>query len=498
MGIFDGYFPLGLGTSRFPISGPGDTAGIEKSISLVRNALDSGINYIDTAYIYSAGMAQAVLKESFAHTKRPFDVTVKVMHGMDTTSDDTRRRTEVQLKAMGIEKARFFYCWTIFSYEEFKNIMSKGGIYEGALKLKDEGLIDHICFSTHAQAPEIIQIIESGAFEGLTLSYNMMNAAAMKPVLDSAQVNGVDIAVMNPLGGGIISQNPDFFDFVKGAEDDNVVQGALRFAKAHPAIKIILSGIASENQISENIHAVTTESAESDSDRTNRIMKSLRSLSNYCTSCGYCTGCPADIPVSEIMGKRNALLFNSNSAFNRTDPELINNIKIFQSYPGANGWFPESPENPCTNCGKCEAQCTQRLGVMNDIKDTFKRAREVGFSTQARKERLAELLADKDFEKVGLYPNGGFANLIVSLYNEFFGIPPFEWIQFNSDPKMWGEMSGGLPIHSPADISTLKPDMIIICTYKYDADIYESLRHYEENGVQIVKLHRELDVPWVF
>ena len=56
MSIFSRHFPLGLGTSRFPISGPDDTEGIEKSIKLVSEALESGITYIDLGYNYSAGM----------------------------------------------------------------------------------------------------------------------------------------------------------------------------------------------------------------------------------------------------------------------------------------------------------------------------------------------------------------------------------------------------------------------------------------------------------
>jgi hypothetical protein len=53
-------------------------------------------------------------------------------------------------------------------------------------------------------------------------------------------------------------------------------------------------------------------------------------------------------------------------------------------------------------------------------------------------------------------------------------------------------------VHSPAEIDELRPDTIIICTYKYDANIYESLRHYNDDGITIVKLHRDSDIPWVF
>ena len=498
MGVLSNYFPLGLGTSRFPISGPNDIAGIEKSINITSHALDAGINYVDTAYSYSAGMAQTVLKEAFAQAKKPFDVTVKVMLEMDKTADDARRRVELQLKAMGLSKARFFTCWTIFTYTEFEQIMQKGGIYEGAQKLKDEGLIDHICFSTHAQPADIIRILQSDAFEGLTLSYNITNATIMQPVLDTALKHNIDVAVMNPLGGGVIPQQAEYFGFAQGESDKNIVQAAIRFAKSHPAVKVVLSGFSSEGEIGENIAAFSDVNTEDDTKRFTRVMKEIRTLDNFCTGCNYCEGCPVNIPISEIMRKRNSLLFTPKDSYNRKDPELVKNIKLFYAHVSANEWFPNSAENPCVRCGQCEAKCTQRLNIIEDLSDVYERVAKVGFSVAARKERLQEMLTGKNYKRVGLYPNGGFANQIVSLYGKFFGEPAFEWLQFNSDPKMWGEMSGGLPVYSPNDIPSLKPDTIIICTYKYDAEIYESLRHHEDAGIKIEKLHKPTDVPWVF
>ena len=498
MGVYEKYFPLGLGTSRFKISGPNDTKGIDNAIELVTYALDRGINYVDTSYTYSAGMAQAALKEAFKHTKKPFGVTVKVMHDMDKTADDARRRVEIQLKAMGLNKATFFTCWSIFNDGIFEDIMRKGGVYEGALRLKDEGLVDHICFSVHASSAVIIKIIKSGAFEGVTLSYSMLNAAQMQPVLDSALENNVDVAVMNPLGGGVIAQNQDFFAFSRAEGEENTITAAMRFAKAHPAVKIILSGVSLKSELDENIKTFSEPNNETDNKRLARVGAQISELRDICSGCNYCAGCPVEIPVSEIMKKRNALFFKPINAYNRTEPELVKNIKLFYAHVSANEWVPETAENPCIKCGACESKCTQKLNIIAAIADTYERAEKVGYSLAARKARIEELLVNKGFSRVGIYPNGGFANLIVELYEQFFGKPDFEWIQFNSDPKMWGEMSGGLQIYSPDDIEKIHPDIIIIGTYKYDDEIYESLRRYENNGICIVKLHRDGDVPWVF
>jgi predicted aldo/keto reductase-like oxidoreductase len=498
MTVFDGCFPLGLGTSRFPISGPDDRQGIEKSVELVRHALNAGVNYIDISYPYSAGMAQTVLKEAFTGARKPVHVTVKVMYDMDKTADDARRRVELQLQAMGLQKASFFTCWTIWNDGIFQEIMKKGGVYEGAVKLREEGLIDHICFSTHAPSEDIIKIIESGAFEGATISYSLLNAANMQSVLDAAQKRHVGVAVMNPLGGGVIAQNADYFSFARNPDEQSTVHAALRFAKAHPAVKIVLGGVQSIAEFDDSVRALTGENTEPNPVRLKRVLQGVANLKGFCTGCKYCEGCPEGIQTPLIMQARNALLFDPVAAYNRSDGELSRNIQLFRRLHHDEKWLPETAENPCIQCGQCEQKCTQKLDIIHAVQDTYARAGRVGFSQDAHIERLRDLLYDKGYQRVGLYPNGGFANLVRALYTDVFGQAAFEWIQFNSDPKMRGEMSGGLQIHAPDEIPDLKPDIIIVCTYKYDREIYGSLQHYENEGIRIVKLHKEDEVPWVF
>jgi predicted aldo/keto reductase-like oxidoreductase len=213
----------------------------------------------------------------------------------------------------------------------------------------------------------------------------------INPVLDAAHEHDVGVAVMNPLGGGIIAQNPDFFSFARATASESSVAAAMRFVKSRRAVKIVLSGVASIDEFDENLDALIGSSAEPNHARFKRVMKQVSELRGFCTNCNYCSGCPAGIPISKIMTRRNALLFETKESHNRTDPELVRNIKLFYSHTDANVWFPDTTENPCVQCGQCEAKCTQKLQIIDAIDDTFIRAEKVGFSLAARKERLAEL-----------------------------------------------------------------------------------------------------------
>ncbi|MDR2547882.1 MAG: aldo/keto reductase [Lachnospiraceae bacterium] len=502
MSVLSNCFPLGLGTSRLPIKSAKDTEGIEKSSQLILKALDFGVNYIDTSYPYSGGGAHLALKHAFEQTEKPYTVTVKVIHQSDKTADEARRRVERQFKSLGIDRAAFFVCWCITSYKQFLEIMNKGGVYEGALKLKDEGIIDHICCSLHASMKDSIKIIESGVFAAATISFNFTNAIQTIPILDTAVKHNVDVAIMNPLGGGGIVQNPGFFSFVQ-ANNESVAASALRFAYSHSAVKVVLSGLNNDNELEENHEALTNKTKELDSERLVRVMSGVKSIDGFCVNCHYCNSCHVGIPVSELMSKRNRLLFGSisNQDYRRTNLELNQNIYLFQGQAGEEGsgeWFPESSVNPCIRCGQCETKCTQKLKIIESIDDIYNRTDQCGFSIKARRNRLQELLFEKDYKKVGLYPKDRFADMVMKLYERFFGTPDFEWVTFNSDSSMWGRVIDGLKVDAPHDILLIRPDIIIVCNYTYETEIYNDLKKYEADGIKIVKLHREADVPWVF
>lgn len=500
MSIFKNCFPLGLGTTRFLVSGPDDMTGLEKSVDIVLRALNAGVNYIDTAYNYSANMASRILKEALRQTKRPFSVTTKVHYGEDYTADDARQRVEHHLSAMGLAKARYFVCWYIWSYADFQGIMRKGGIYEGALKLRDEGVIDHICCSLHAPPAEMVQIIESGAFEGITVSYSLLNAAQMQPVLNAAKERGIGVAVMNPLGGGLIAQNRDYFSFACGEEDGgDTIHAALRFAKAHPAVDIVLGGVSSEEELADSLSVFSKPDPEPPKSRTERVMAKVSDLKGFCTGCKYCVGCPQGIPTYALMQARNALLFAPAVSYNRQRPEeLLYNLQIFRKLYFDDGWLPASGENPCVQCGQCETACTQKLDVIQSVADVYQRADTVGYTHETHKERLRELLYGKGYRRVGLYPNSVCSNEVMDLYQSVFGTPEFEWLLFNSDTQQRGLSVNGLTVHHPDEIPSVQPDIILICSYRYEKAIADALHPYEEQGIIVKSLYREQEVPWVF
>ena len=497
MTIYDNLFPLGIGTNRFAVTGPDDQAGIEQAAQVVRSALEAGASYIDVSHTYSKGTAMEICRRAFTQTRAPRHVTVKSSFLSDKTADDALRRTETAFVKLGIDHAFCFILWNIESWAQFEEVMDKGALYDGARLVKERGLVDHICFSTHAPPEDIIKMLRSGAFEGITLSFSALNSQIMHPVLDCAAVNHVGVAVMNPLGGGLIPQQAQYFSFLRGGNDISTVQAALRYVYAHPAVKVVLSGMRSEAELQENLSAFKMPSAEAPAERIERVDRGFGRIEGFCTGCRYCEGCPQGIDVFALMQSYNATLFpKPEAAYGRKDTHLIETIGICSRLRNTFAFLPPDTATPCVKCGRCQVRCTAQLPIMERLDELYRRFSDAGFSKQSMLERLRGLIGDR--RKVAFYPGGGYTAYVLGLLKEAFPGAAFELSLFDSNPGLWGTKTAGVEVRGPEGILYARPELVVVSNYTYSDEIYRDLTKRLEGRVPVVRLHRPGDVPWVF
>lgn len=497
MSMWNGLFPLGIGTNRFAVTGPEDRAGISRAARIVASAMEAGASYIDVAQTYSKGTAMEVCKQAFAQTKAPSYVTVKSSFLFDKTADAALLRTETAFLNMGIDHAFCFVIWNISSYAQFELIMQKGSLYDGAQLAKKRGLVDHICFSTHAPPGDIIKILHTGTFEGVTLSFSALNSQIIKPILDCAMENNAGVVVMNPLGGGIIPQQKDYFSFLCGKDDSSTVQAALRYVYAHPAVKIVLSGISSETELMENLSAFQKTSSEQPEERIARVDRKLQSIEGFCTGCRYCDGCPQGINIFELMQSYNTTLFpQPMTAYGRTDARLIEAIGVCSRLRNTFGILPQDTVNRCIKCGRCETRCTAHLPIMRRLEELYRQFSSVCFSKKSMLERLRCLIGSK--RRIAFYPGGGYTAYVLGLLREAFPGTAFTVSLFDSNPKLWGTKMAGIEVKAPQSIAETNPELVVVSNYNYSNEIYADLIRQLGEDIPVVKLHEPQDVPWVF
>lgn len=489
---------IGFGGTRFQEADLNDEEGIERCAQIVVKAAKLGVNYFDIAYNYAKSQCEAIYKKALSRITQPVYISAKSSSVTDYDCDRVMARIESSLKNLGVDKIHFFYMWSIMSLKQYHEIMKKGGAYDGALKAKEQGMIEHIVFSSHASPEETELILREGAFEGVTIPYSLLNFTSMQRVLDTARERHSGVAVMNPLGGGIIPQNPKYFSKNFGIRDESVTDFSLRFIYAHPEITCILSGISKQEELLANTSALE-KADESPKDYIAHVAEELTNLSDICTGCGYCVAdCPQGINIPAYMQSYNMKhLDDTEQLYGRTDRQLISDIQVMKKMVLDYQELPENGQNKCIGCGQCEEKCTRHLPVRERLREVFMIAERTGATQEKHRERLSELLQGKGYQKVVFYTGGGYTAYVISEYIRYFGQPDFDIAIADSNPQKCGQKLGDYMIYNPKQMEEIHPDCVLISNFNYDQEIYETLKeNYPDLNIQ--KLHRDTDVPWVF
>ncbi len=360
---------IGFGSMRFS-----DQKNVDACASLVKAAYDKDINYFDTAPGY--GKSEELLGVAFkemkkTRTEKPFYVSSK---SMKADPSEIRRDVETSLKRMNLDYLDFCHLWCIMSLDAYRDRKAKGALAEFE-RLKSEGLIKHICVSTHMTGPDIAEMLADYPFEGILLGYSAMNFPYRDAGLDAAAKLGMGLAVMNPLGGGIIPQNPDRFEFVKTQPEETAAQAALRFLINDPRITLALVGLSSIDQLNEAIAAVDGFKPIPP-ETISKIRDSLQQcLNELCTSCNYCDNCPEGIPVPKMMDIYNHHVLSD-------DPlEMIDRMRWHWDIDVRNNHLED-----CTQCGQCEEVCTQKLPICDRFETIRANVEKFLASDAAKKE----------------------------------------------------------------------------------------------------------------
>ena len=346
---------VGFGGMRF--SEEAYRAGdLESCAGVVRRAFELGVNYFDTAPNYCGENSQKILGLAFSHMPREkFYVSTKCGLWNAKDGNEARQVLEKSLKELGVEKINFYHLWCIKTWDDFEQYMKKGGIYEAALKAKDEGLIEHICFSTHMSGPDIAKVAEKGLFEGVTLGYNAVNFAYRREGVVACHKAGMGVVVMNPLGGGLIPRHPDYFSFIRRNETDSLSVSALKFIVSQPEITVALSGMSSVAEAEENVLAGDNVVPSTKADLDEMAAHLSRDLNALCTGCSYCDHCPVGVPIPKLMDS-----FNEHVLSGGKDEPIKSRIL---GHWGIDGKLAKN----CVKCGKCEKLCTQKLPIIDRL-----------------------------------------------------------------------------------------------------------------------------------
>jgi len=500
---------LGFGTNRFNPSDLKNDEGLSKCADILVNGIRKGINYIDCGYTYSMGKAEEIVKRAIKkikHENLNCYTSTKVMLADIKTGYDVRKNIEKSLSAMDLDTVTFGFVWQVKTKDELKLILKNGGLLDGLNKAKDEKIIEHIVISSHMSSDDTADIIKTGIFDACMISCNILNVHTFETVFTAAKETNTGIFTMNSLGGGVIvgENTLNMRSFLGISEMQSLAEVCLRHLYSYPQITTCLSTMQNMKELEENINAFTDDKISEV-----YIYKNKKDMDykGYCTKCRYCESCPEKLPVSDLMYAYSNHQFTdfmsgygmSVTNMNVKDTEFLKAKQLFNSRFFDYNGIPESSENPCVKCSRCEKRCTQDLPIIERINEIYRLADKYNFNYTARKERLNKLLNVNNYKKVCFFPEGQYTSYVMNDYLKFFGHFPFTSILSDNACLLRSVNESGYNVVPVSELPNEDIDIILVTSYTYGNDIYNQLisdSSLIKAGINIVKLHHEDDVQW--
>ena len=358
---------FGLGCMRFNGEANGDsTIDEQKAIGLIRKAIDGGVTYLDTAYVYLDKTSEIVLGKALQDGYRE-----KVMIATKMPMEYVHNREEMQalldseLKKLQTDHIDFYLMHGINreKWEYFKSI----GAPEFFNDMKKEGKIRHKCFSFHGPYDDFEYIIKDWDWDMVQIQYNFMdiyNQAGTKG-LELAGSLGIPVVIMEGMLGGRLAKAPanvqalyDAFPVKRSA-----VEWAFRWLCNHPEVSVVLSGCNEAEQIDQNLKIFDTVDTGIMTEEELKLIDDVRAayISRTkigCTGCRYCMPCPNGVNIPGVFSAWN------NYSLYETDPKTDWNMNMIREN--------DSGADKCVACGACEAACPQHLSIIESLQEAWK------------------------------------------------------------------------------------------------------------------------------
>jgi predicted aldo/keto reductase-like oxidoreductase len=146
---------LGFGLMRLPCKEGSKEIDTDKAVAMVDYALDQGINYFDTAYLYHDGNSELFAGEALSHHNRDrYKLATKMPLAVIKTEADVERIFNDQLKKC---KTNYFDFYLLHNINAAHLLMAEqNNVYERLKEKQKQGLIRRLGFSFHDR-PELLQ-----------------------------------------------------------------------------------------------------------------------------------------------------------------------------------------------------------------------------------------------------------------------------------------------------------------------------------------------------
>ncbi|HBE79859.1 MAG TPA: aldo/keto reductase [Firmicutes bacterium] len=346
---------FGLGCMRFP-------KDENEAVAMVRYAVDKGVNYLDTAYIYndSEVITGKALRDGYRDKVK---LATKSPIWNIKSHLDFEKYLDEELQRLGTDHIDIYLLhnlnpgnWiTVQKYDGLRFLD----------RMIEKGKILHKGFSIHSTTEAFKEIVDSFDWEMSQIQLNILDEHQQIGVegLKYAAQKGLAMNIMEPLrGGSLVNNAPAEIQRLIGSfpEKRSIAEWCFRWLYNMPEVSVILSGTSSLEQLQDNLRIfnqarpnVMTAEEQKLIAKIKDVFESGKSIG--CTGCRYCMPCPKGVSIPDIF-------------------RLYNNYQIVKPNPIDQGIYQNnmvpfaSGADQCVSCRVCTRHCPQNLDIPQLLK----------------------------------------------------------------------------------------------------------------------------------
>ncbi len=350
---------LGFGCMRLPTIGD-DSAHIDQdqTIHLLRTAIDAGLNYVDTAYVYHHQQSEVAVGKALEDGYREkvrIATKLPVFNMTKTEEFDSMLAEELErLQTDTID----FYLMHSLDEAKWQKVLDLH-LLDKAEKAMADGRIRYVGFSFHDKFPVFKRIVDG--FDNWTfcqIQYNYMdvNFQAGRAGLRYAADKGLAVVIMEPLRGGkLATEIPAAMPYWESATVKRTpADWSFQWLWSQPEVSLVLSGMNAMQQVQENLASASGSRVglltEEEYALTDRVREAMLGLSPVdCTRCEYCLPCPQGVNIPRVF-------------------DYYNRIAVYNDIEGTREGYrmfvsDDQKASNCIQCEECLPKCPQNLPI---------------------------------------------------------------------------------------------------------------------------------------
>lgn len=365
---------LGFGCMRF--TKKGNTFDFDKAEKEVMQAVRAGVNYFDTAYIYTG--SEELMGKIFKKNgvREQIHIATKLPQYMLRSIDAVERTFREELKRLQTDYIDYYLMHMFTDIHEWENLRHIG-IEDWIAGHLADGSIRNIGFSYHGDQDMFLKILDAYDWDFCQIQYNYLDehSQAGRRGLEAAYKKGIPVIIMEPLRGGkLVNMLPKEAHeaIAKSDRGYTAAEWGLRWLWDQPGVTCVLSGMNSSEMVAENIRIASEmtvgQFTETDFQTIEEIRKAIRKKEKVgCTGCRYCMPCPKGVDIPGIFHYYNLSSIEKKST---TRKEFARNMGLRKDSCMA---------SQCIKCGKCEKHCPQHIAIREKLQEADRVLRPVPY-----------------------------------------------------------------------------------------------------------------------